>query len=137
MLAIACYPFSQALELEIYSSSEFKFFKSTPDSCFVLMGTLQLCPVVRVTFFFFMLCVAKPFLNVSSSYILAGCPVITKPIWQSPMTLMVIPLFGWVCIRLCEAYPCPANAIFPQLELIQALSRESLKGAQCQSALQY
>ena len=28
--------------------------------------------------------------------------------------------FGWVC----EAYLCPANAIFPQLELIQTLSRE-------------
>ena len=35
---------------------------------------------------------------------------------------MAFPLssFGWVC----EAYPCPANAIFPQLELIQTLSRE-------------
>ena len=29
---------------------------------------------------------------------------------------------------LCEAYPCPANAIFPQLELIQTLSREFERG---------
>ena len=56
-----------------------------------------------------------------------------KSIWQSPVTLMAIPLFRWVC----EAYPCPGNAIFPQLELIQTLLRESLKGAQCLSAIQY
>ena len=37
------------------------FFKSTPDSCFVLLGTHQWCPVLRDTFFFGMLCVAKPF----------------------------------------------------------------------------
>ena len=53
---------------------------------------------------FGVLCVAKPFQNVSSSYILAGRPVITKPIWQSLVTRMAILLssFGWVC----EAYPC-------------------------------
>ena len=40
-----------------------------------------------------------------------GPPVINKPIWQSPVTLMAFLLssFGWVC----EAYPCPANAIVP------------------------
>ena len=32
--------------------------------------------------------------------------------------------FDWVC----EAYPCPTNAIFPQLELIQTLSREFERG---------
>ena len=32
--------------------------------------------------------------------------------------------FGWVC----EAYLCPANVIFPQLELIQTLSREFERG---------
>ena len=39
---------------------------------------------------------------------------------------MAFPLssFGWVC----EAFPCPANAIFPQLELIQTLSREFERG---------
>ena len=39
---------------------------------------------------------------------------------------MAFPLssFGWVC----EAYPCPASAIFPQLELIQTLSREFERG---------
>ena len=37
---------------------------------------------------------------------------------------MASPLFGWVC----EAYPYPDNAIFPQLELIQTLSREFERG---------
>ena len=37
---------------------------------------------------------------------------------------MAILLFGWVC----EAYLCPANAIFPSLELIQTLSREFERG---------
>ena len=42
------------------------------------------------------------------------------------MTRITFPLssFGWVC----EAYPCPASAIFPQLELIQTLSREFERG---------
>ena len=38
---------------------------------------------------------------------------------------MAIPLFVWVF----EAYLCPANAIFPQLELIQTLSKEFERGA--------
>ena len=44
--------------------------------------------------------------------------------WLSQVIQMAIPLFSWVC----EAYLCPANAIFPQPELIQTLSRESERG---------
>ena len=44
--------------------------------------------------------------------------------WQLPVTRMAVPLFGWVC----EAYPCPTNAIFPQLEFIQTLSEEFERG---------
>ena len=44
--------------------------------------------------------------------------------WQLPVTRMAVPLFGWVC----EAYPCPTNAIFPQLEFIQTLSGEFERG---------
>ena len=58
------------------------------------------------------------------SYILAGCPVITKPMWSSPVTRMAAQLFGWVC----KAYPYPANAIFFQLKLIQTLLREFERG---------
>ena len=63
MLAIACYPFSKALELKIHASNEFNFsnqHQTLADTCFVLLGTHQWCPVLRDTFFLGMLCVAKP-----------------------------------------------------------------------------
>ena len=58
--------------------------------------------------------VTKP---VSCFNILAGCPVIIKQMWQSPVTRLAVPLLGWIC----DAYPCPANAIFPQLEFNHTL----------------
>ena len=92
------------------------FFKSTKDRCFVLLGTHQWCPVPSdcssVCFVW-----QKPFQNVSNFYILAGspdCPVITK-------------LDG------CSAFQ--GGSVKPISVL--PLSRESLKGAQCQSAIQY
>ena len=120
MLAIACYPLSQALEPEIHASNEFTFLKSTPDSCFVLLGTHQWCPVLRDTLY--ALCGKTVLERLQFRYF----SVITKPIWQSSVTRMAFPLsrFGWVC----KAYPCPANVIFPQLELIQTLSREFERG---------
>ena len=45
-------------------NSRFKwiyFFKTTPDSCFVLLSTHQWCPVLSDMFFFSMLCVAKQY----------------------------------------------------------------------------
>ena len=43
---------------------------------------------------------------------------------------MAIPLFKfrWVCDSDFEAYLCPANAIFPQLELIETLLRQFERG---------
>ena len=60
LLAIRCNCLlSQALELEIHASNEFTFFKSTPDSCFILFGTHQWCSVLRDMIFFSVLLVAK------------------------------------------------------------------------------
>ena len=42
-----------------------------------------------------MLCAAKPFWNVSRSDILAICPVITKPIWQSQVLVAIPHLEPW------------------------------------------
>ena len=96
---------SQALELEIHALNEFTF--SNQDQTAVLsFGYSSVVSSTRDTFWFGMLCVAKRF----QFRFLAGRPAITKPIWQSPVTRMAIPLFGWVC----EAYLCPANSIFPQ-----------------------
>ena len=77
-------------------------------------------------FFFCMLCVVEHL----QFLFLACSPVITKPVWQSPVTRMAFLLssFGWVC----EAYQCPANAIFPQLELIQSLLRVWKRPSVCQ-----
>ena len=140
MLAIACYPFLQALELEIDASNEFIFSnqcQTAVSSFWVLISSVLYC-VIRSSLVCFVWQnhsesrTSPLFLSrlssvwVSCSDILAGSPVITKPIWQSPVTRMAFQLssFRWVC----EAYPCPANAIFPQLELIQTLSREFEKG---------
>ena len=98
-------------------NSHFKwiyFFKSTPDSCIVLFGTHQWCPVRHDMIFFCMLCMAKQFQNVSC---LVGSTVITKPMWPSQVTQMAVLLFLWVS----EAYQWPANATFHQLDLIQTL----------------
>ena len=87
------------------------FFKSTPDSCFVLLGTHQWCQILHDMFFFSMLCVAKPFKNVSSSYILAGSPVITKPIWQSPLDGLTAFKFRvglWSLLVSCQCDLSPA-----------------------------
>ena len=81
--------------------------------------------------------------NDSSSDILAGRSVITNRIWPS---LLVTPMaFRHSDARPAgprgsdsesEAYLCPAvlNSIYPQLELIQTLSRRSER-AQCPSAI--
>ena len=99
---------SQALKLQIHASNEFTFsnqHQTAVSSFWVLMVvTHQCCPVFRDMFCFSMLCLANPFQNVSSFDIFAGRPVITRPVWPSPVIRMAVPLFGWAF----EAYPCSA-----------------------------
>ena len=107
---------SQTWEMEIHASNNLLFQINArqlfrPCHCvWVLISGFQYFAIRSSG----KLCVTK---SVSSFNILAGCPVIIKQMWQSPVTRLAVPLFGWIC----DAYPCPANAIFPQLEFNHSL----------------
>ena len=138
VLAIACYPFYKLWNWK-FTLQMHLLFKSTPDSSFVLLGTHQWSPIPHDTFVFRCALCGKTvperfqFLYFSwpSSHHQAYLAVAGDSDGHSAFKFRV-------GLWSLSVWPCPANAIFPQRELIQTLSREfefklsqeSLKGAQ-------
>ena len=106
MLATACGPFRALRSRKFTPRTGFGATVSTPDS-----GFRFVMPSYSAS------CVSQ------DRFRMLPVPIFW-PMWPSPVARMAAPPLG----RVCEPHPCPANAIFPQLELIQTLSREFERG---------